>query len=66
VKIKLTEAGKGTKTISFKGNKVEDVFKKMNLWKENYVVVKDKKIVLQDEKLKNNDKITIYCAESRG
>ena len=55
-----------TKTISFSGKTLGELFEKLGYWEEKYVVVKGNKIILKDEKLKNNDKLRIYCTESRG
>ena len=55
-----------SKTVSIKGNKVKDVFEKAELIQENFVVTKDKKIVLLDEKLKNGDTLVLYSVISGG
>jgi len=55
-----------SKTVSIKGNKVKDVFEKVGLIQENFVVTKDKKIVLLDEKLKTGDTLILYSVVSGG
>jgi len=55
-----------SKTVSIKGNKVKDIFEKEKLIQENFVVTKDKKIVLLDEKLKDGDTLILYSVVSGG
>ena len=54
------------KTVTLKGNTVADLFRQLKLNPEDYVVSKNSEIVLQDEKLRNNDKVKLFPVISGG
>jgi len=62
--IEVEERGKKRKVSGVKD--VASLFKKMNLNIEEYVVVVNGKIVLEDEKLEKEDKVKLYPVVSGG
>lgn len=62
--IEVEEKGKKKKINGVKD--VSALFEKLKLNPDEYVVSVNNKIVLEDEKLKNNDKVKLYPVVSGG
>jgi len=62
--IEVEERGKKRKVSGVKD--VSALFEKLKLNPDEYVVSVNNKIVLEDEKLKNNDKVKLYPVVSGG
>jgi len=56
----------GTKKVAVKGTTVGHLLNELNLKQENYVVIKNKKIVLSDHLLKDGDRIRLVPVVSGG
>ena len=54
------------KTVSFRGRTVRELMKSLKLSPENFVISKNGEIVLEDEKLKDKDKIKLFPVISGG
>ena len=54
------------KTVAFRGKTVKQLMKELKLNSENFVLSRNGEIVLEDEVLKNGDKIKLFPVISGG
>jgi len=55
-----------SKTVLFKGKTIKDLMKALKLPSENFVISKNGGIVLEDEKLKDGDRVKLFPVISGG
>ena len=65
MKINIT-LPEGDKTINFNGSTISDLFKHLRLNTEEFIVKKGQNIVVEADKLQNNDKIEFIKIISGG
>jgi sulfur carrier protein ThiS len=54
------------KTVILKGKTVKELLRQIKLSPENFVISKNGEIVLEDERLKDNDKVKLFPVVSGG
>ncbi len=58
--------GKETKEINKNLKRVMDIFKELNLNPEEYIVIREGKVLTEDEEIKENDEIELIRVISGG
>jgi sulfur carrier protein len=62
----LTERTNTTETVSFKGKKVKELLKQLNINSETVLVVRNNEVITEDETLADKDRIKLLSVISGG